>query len=33
MHNAAQTAVVIMIIYKPLFGLSFARYTEQYGDY
>ena len=30
MHSAVQTAVVS---YKPLSGLNFARYTEQYGSY
>ena len=33
MHSAVQTAVVTIISYKPLSGLSFARYTGQYGSY
>ena len=33
MHSAVQTAVVTIISYKPLSGLNFARYTEQYGSY
>ena len=33
MHSAVQTAVVTIIRYKPLSGLNFARYTEQYGSY
>ena len=33
MHNAVQTAVVTLISHKPLFGLNFARYTEQYGSH
>ena len=34
MHSAVQTAVVTIISYKPLSGLNFARYTEQYtGQY
>ena len=33
MHSAVQTAVVTVISYKPLSGLNFARYTEQYGSY
>ena len=32
MHSAVQTAVVTIISYKPLSGLNFARYTEQYGS-
>ena len=32
-HSAVQTAVVIIISYKLLSGLNFARYTEQYGSY
>ena len=33
MHSAVHTAVVTIISYKPLSGLNFARYTEQYGSY
>ena len=33
MHSAVQTAVVTTISYKPLSGLTFARYTGQYGSY
>ena len=33
MHSAVQTAVVTIISYKPLSGLNFARYTDQYGSY
>ena len=33
MHSAIQTAVVTIVSYKPLSGLNFARYTEQYGSY
>ena len=33
MHSTVQTAVVTIISYKPLPGLNFARYTEQYGSY
>ena len=32
MHSAVQTAVVTIISYKPLSGLNYARYTEQYGS-
>ena len=33
MHSAVQTAVVTIISYKPLSGLNFVRYTEQYDSY
>ena len=33
MHGTVQTAVVTIISYKPLSGLNFARYTEQYDSY
>ena len=33
MHSAIQRAVVTTISYKPLSGLNFAGYSEQYGSY
>ena len=32
MHSAVQRAVITTISYKPLSGLNFAGYSEQYGS-